>query len=156
MSSALQRELKMTRPFASPAQEAHLGIARTAALLDHATDEFFRDQPVTDTQFNVLRILRGAGDAGLCRAEIAARLIRRVPDVTRLIDRLEEAGRVTRDREARDRRYVTARITAAGKALLASLDERVTALHDRLLGHLSAAEVRHLVALLDRVREPHA
>jgi MarR family transcriptional regulator, organic hydroperoxide resistance regulator len=153
MPSALQRELKMTRPFASRAQEAHLGIARTAAVLDHAVDEAFRAERITATQFNVLRILRGAGDTGLCRAEIGVRMIRRVPDVTRLIDRLEEAGLVRRDREDHDRRYVTTRITRKGLALLDGLDARVNALHDSLLGHLGEARLRRLIELLDVVRE---
>jgi len=73
MAAPLQHELKMTRPFESLPHEAHRSIARTAALLDHAVDEAFRDQEVTATQFNVLRILRGAGDLGWCRAEIGER-----------------------------------------------------------------------------------
>lgn len=155
MAAALQHELKMTRPFESVAHEAHLSIARTAALLEHAVDEVFRDQPITATQFNVLRILRGAGVDGLCRAEIGARMIRRVPDVTRLIDRLEEAGLVARDREGRDRRYVTTRITAKGLALLDDVDPRVAALHERLLGHVTPEKLQQLVTLLAFVREAH-
>lgn len=155
MAAALQHELKMTRPFESVAHEAHLSIARTAALLEHAVDEVFRDQPITATQFNVLRILRGAGADGLCRSEIGERMIRRVPDVTRLIDRLEEAGLVARDREGRDRRYVTTRITGKGLALLDEVDPRVSALHERLLGHVHADALQQLVALLGAVREAH-
>lgn len=151
--ASLQHELKMSRPFASLAHEAHLSIARTAAVLEHAVDEAFRSKQITATQFNVLRILRGAGDEGLCRAEIGARMIRRVPDVTRLIDRLEEAGLVVRDREGRDRRYVTTRITAQGRALLAGLDADVQATHEQLLGHLGPARLRQLVTLLEEVRE---
>lgn len=156
MPSALQLELKMTRPFASLAQEAHLGIARTAALLDHAVEELFRDERITPTQFNVLRILRGAGADGLCRAEIAERLIRRVPDVTRLIDRLEEGALVTREREGQDRRYVTTRITGEGLRLLDELDGRVNALHQQLLGHLGEGDLQRLIVLLDAVREGRA
>lgn len=155
MVAALQHELKMTRPFESVAHEAHLSIARTAAVLEHAVDEVFRDQPITSTQFNVLRILRGAGDEGLCRAEIGERMIRRVPDVTRLLDRLEDAGFVARDREGRDRRYVTTRITPRGLALLDDLDPRVAALHERLLSHVTPEALQQLVTLLATVREAH-
>jgi len=154
--ASLQHELKMTRPFASLAHEAHLSISRTAAILEHAVDEAFRSQQITATQFNVLRILRGAGDEGLCRAEIGARMIRRVPDVTRLIDRLEEAGLVVRDREGRDRRYVTTRITPKGLALLGGLDADVLATHERLLGHLGQARLRQLIGLLEDVRKGSA
>lgn len=143
----------MSRPFASAAQEAHLGISRTAALLDHAVDEAFRAERITATQFNVLRILRGAGPGGLCRSEIAARMIRQVPDVTRLLDRLEEARLVDRQRGGADRRYVTTRITSEGLALLEALDGRMNALHDALLGHLGEDGLRQLTALLDRVRK---
>ncbi len=153
--AALQDELKMTRPFESIAHEAHLSIARTAALLEHAVDEVFRDQPITATQFNVLRILRGAGADGLCRAEIGERMIRRVPDVTRLLDRLEDAGLVARDREGRDRRYVTTRITPKGRALLEQVDPQVSALHERLIGHVPPERLHQLVTLLASVREAH-
>lgn len=154
--ASLQHELKMTRPFASLAHEAHLSIARTAAVLEHVVDESFRSRQITATQFNVLRILRGAGEQGLCRAEIGARMIRAVPDVTRLIDRLEDAGFVTRDRDGDDRRYVTTRITQKGRALLAELDADVLATHERLLGHLGQAKLRQLIGLLADVREGHA
>jgi len=151
--SSLQQELQMSRPFASAAQEAHLGILRTAALLDHAVDEAFRAERITATQFNVLRILRGAGAEGLCRSDLAARMIRRVPDVTRLLDRLEEAGLVDRQRGGADRRYVTTRITPEGLAMLEALEGRMNALHDSLLGHLGPEGLQQLIALLDRARQ---
>jgi len=81
-----------------------LSIARTAAVLDHAAGEVLKQHGLTTTQYNALRILRGAGTEGLCRNEIRDRLISRVPDATRLLDRLEETGLVTRSREGEDRR----------------------------------------------------
>lgn len=142
----------MTRPFAGPAHEAHVAILRTAAVLEHALEETFKAHGITATQFNVLRILRGAGSHGLCRAEVGERMIRRVPDVTRLLDRLEDAGLIARARGGDDRRYVTTRITKAGLALLDRCDGEVAAMHEAHLGHLGQAKLRRLVALLAEVR----
>jgi DNA-binding MarR family transcriptional regulator len=152
MRHRLLAELKMTGPFAGLAHEAHLNIARTDAVLGHSVEEALRPHGITVTQFNVLRILRGAGEAGLCRSAIAERMIRPVPDVTRLIDRLEKARLVTRERTGEDRRFVTTRITPAGLALLRRLDSRVNALHEELLGHLGAERLRQLITLLEDAR----
>ena len=152
MPSRLQDEIKQTKPFTSPAQEAHLSIERTAAVLTHAFAEFVKPHGITPTQFNVLRILRGAGEAGLCRHEIRDRMVSQVPDVTRLIDRLVDMGLVTRERDGEDRRLVTARITGAGLRLLADLDQPIREFDQRTLGHLSADQVRTLVELLALAR----
>ena len=90
MVRPLYVELKQTRPFDLLEEEAHLSIARTAALLEHAMIQVLKPHGLTPTQYNVLRILRGAGSTGLCRNEIGARLLRPVPDVTRLLDRMTE------------------------------------------------------------------
>jgi DNA-binding MarR family transcriptional regulator len=153
MSIDLRREIKQQRPFSSLEQEAQLNLERTAAVLGHATAEAFKSHGTTGTQYNVLRILRGAGAAGLCRNEVRDRLIAQVPDVTRLLDRMEKAGLIERERGTADRREVSARITATGRELLRRLDAPVAALHKRLLGHLSAAELRSLARLLTRARE---
>ena len=152
MPTRLQEELKQAKPFHSPAHEALLSIERTAAVLVHAFAEFLKPRGITPTQYNVLRILRGAGEPGLCRHEIRDRLVAQVPDVTRLLDRLEETGLVARERGEADRRLVTTRITADGLRLLAQLDEPVLEFHRRHLGHVSADELRTLVDLLARVR----
>ena len=125
MPSRLQAEIKQTKPFVSLEQEAVLGLLRTAAIVDHANDEALRPFGLTGTQFNVLRILKGAGPDGLCGREIGERMINRVPDVPRLLDRLEKAELISRVRDREDRRHVTARITDKGRQLL---DE---------IGHLS-------------------
>jgi hypothetical protein len=91
MKSRLQEEVKQSQPFGSLEQEAHLNIARTAAVLEHELGEVFRAQGITATQYNVLRILRGSSDTGLCRNEVRDRLIAQVPDATRLLDRLVES-----------------------------------------------------------------
>jgi DNA-binding MarR family transcriptional regulator len=107
---------------------------------------------VTPTQYNVLRILRGAGDAGLCRNEVRDRMVAPVPDATRLLDRLEAAGLIRRERSVEDRRVVTTRISAEGLRLLEALDEPVQTLHRAHFGHLSGEELDILIQLLDRVR----
>ena len=152
MPSALQDELRQSRPFASLEQEATLGIERTAAVLRHGIAEALRPHGITPAQYNVLRILRGAGHRGLCRHEISDRLVTQVPDVTRLLDRMEAAGLVTRERSEEDRRLVTTRITDAGLALLARLDEPMLALHARQLSHLSPEQLRALIDILALAR----
>jgi len=107
----LQQELKQTRPFKSSLEEAFVGLQRTAALLEHALETALKPSGVTATQYNVLRILRGAGPQGLCRHEVGDRMVRRVPDVTRLLDRLEDMGLITRTRGGEDRRFVSTTIT---------------------------------------------
>lgn len=152
MASQLQGELKQHKPFSCLEQEAHLSIARTAALLEHALGEALRPYELTPTQYNALRILRGAGEAGLCRNEVRDRLIAQVPDATRLLDRLEEMGHVSRVREGDDRRFVRARISREGLDLLRRLDDEVVARHHRLLGHLGPRKLKTLIELLAEAR----
>jgi DNA-binding MarR family transcriptional regulator len=148
----LQDELKQRKPFTGPEHEAALSLARTAALCDHMVAEALRPHGLTPTQYNALRILRGAEPGGLCRNEVRDRLVARVPDATRLLDRLEAAGLVARVRQGDDRRFVRSRITAEGRAILAGLDEVMDAVHHRQLGHLGAAKLRTLIALLAEAR----
>ena len=153
MPTTLRDEIKQTRPFTSLQQEAHLSIERTAAVLGHAVAEVLRPYGITRTQYNALRILRGAGDAGLCRNEVRERLVAQVPDASRLLDRMEAAGLIRRDRDTADRRFVTTRLTDEGLRVVNELDRPIEALHQRRLGALSAAELRTLVDLLARLRE---
>jgi DNA-binding MarR family transcriptional regulator len=148
----LRDELKMTKPFKSVEEEAILSIARTAALLEHAGSEALKPFGLTITQYNVLRILRGAGDAGLCRNEVGARLVTRVPDVTRLLDRMEAGGLIVRHRGGEDRRYVTTRVTEKGLKLLEKIDLELPAIHSRQLGHVAQKRLRELIELLREVR----
>jgi DNA-binding MarR family transcriptional regulator len=154
MTVDLRDELRQRRPFDGPEQEAHLNVVRTAAVLSDAFEQVVRAAGLTLTQFNVLRILRGAEPEGLCRNELRDRMVTRMPDVTRLLDRLEESGLVARERSDEDRRLVRTRITPAGLELLAGLDAPAAEAHRRLLGHLSADELRTLSALLTRARQP--
>ena len=152
MSPSLREEIKQTRPFQSLEQEALLSLERTAAVLAHRGVDFFRPFGVTPTQYNVLRILRGAGNSGLCRNEVRDRMIAQVPDVTRLLDRLEEMKLIERERDADDRRMVTTRITASGLKLLERLDGPVVEADKRAAGHLGAKKLRLLIDLLAELR----
>ena len=152
MTADLRREIKQGRPFQTPEQEALLSLERTAAVHSHAFAEALKPYGVTPTQYNVLRILRGTGEPGLCRHEIRDRLVAQVPDVTRLLDRLEEAQLIERSRDAEDRRLVTTRITDKGLRLLRELDEPVLAMHKRQLGHMSREQLRTLIDLLGVAR----
>ncbi len=152
MPKTLRDELKMTKAFRSVEEEAILSIARTAALLEHAGSEELKPFGLTITQYNVLRILRGAGENGLCRNEVGERLVTRVPDVTRLLDRMETAGLIVRHRGGDDRRYVTTRVTEKGLKLLEKIDRELPAIHGRQLGHVAQKRLRELIALLQEVR----
>ena len=156
MPRTLQAELRQRKPFSSLEQEAMLSIARTAAQLEHTTAEALKPHGITPTQYNALRILRGAGAEGLCRNEVRDRLVARVPDATRLLDRLEAMGLVLRAREGEDRRFVRARITATGLGLLSRLDGAIVELHRRQLGHLGRRKLVTLIELLHDAREAPA
>lgn len=152
MDSELQADLKQTRPFKTPIEEAFVALQRTAAVLEHALETLLKPLGITGTQYNVLRILRGAGPAGLCRSEIGERMVRRVPDVTRLLDRLEDTGYIDRTRGGEDRRYVTTRITPRGLEALSSLDEVIARFHEQHMGAMTPADVQSLITLLTRLR----
>jgi DNA-binding MarR family transcriptional regulator len=153
MPRSLQEELKQRKPWPTREQEASVSIARTAALLDHGASEVLRPHGLTPTQYNALRILRGAEPEGLGRNEVRDRLIARVPDATRLLDRLVDMGLVVRARAGEDRRVVVARITRRGLELLAELEGVIERLHRRQLGHLGERKLRTLVHLLAEARE---
>jgi DNA-binding MarR family transcriptional regulator len=148
----LRDELKMTRPFRSVEEEAILSIARTAAVMEHAGAEALKPFDLTITQYNVLRILRGAAGEGLCRNEVGERLVTKVPDVTRLLDRMESAGLIVRQRGGEDRRFVSTRITEKGLKLLEKIDRELPAIHGRQLGHVSQKRLRELISILEEVR----
>jgi DNA-binding MarR family transcriptional regulator len=150
----LQHELKKKRPFESPEQEAALNIVRTSDRLQIRGARLFREYGLkSPSQYNVLRILRGEGKP-LPILEIASRTVTVVPGITGLIDRLEKAGFVNRVRCERDRRVIYVALTDHGTRTLAELDEPIVAMNRKLLGHLSQAELKELIRLLEKVREP--
>ena len=148
-------ELEKTKPFASPAIEAYLNLLRTADQLQHEFRRLFKAHGITEPQYNVLRILRGAGPDGLPCLAIGERMVTRVPDVTRLLDRLENAALVSRERSNNDRRVVVARVTRKGLRVLDALDEPTLERHEQLLGHLAATEIAELNRLLEKARDAH-
>lgn len=149
--SSLQRELKKRAPFDRPEQEAALNLYRAHDQLQIRFTRLFRDYGLTGTQYNILRILRGEG-APLPILEIAERMITVTPGITGLVDRLEEAGLVRRQRCSDDRRVVYVALTEKARRLLAKLDEPVLELHRALLGQLKPGELNELVRLLEKVR----
>ena len=151
-TARLQHELKKKRPFESPEQEAALGVLRTGDRLQICFARLFREHGLTPSQYNILRILRGEGKP-LPILEIASRTITVVPGITGLIDRLERAGFVHRLRCEKDRRVIFVALTDHATTTLAAIDEPLLALNRKLLGHLSQAELKELIRLLEKVRE---
>jgi len=150
----LQQEVKKKRPFASREQEALLNLVRTNDQFQLRFARLFREYDgLTASQYNILRILRGEGQPLPC-LEIAGRMLTQVPGITGLLDRLEKAGLVSRERSAADRRVILVTITGKARQLLGDLDEPVLALHRDLLGHLSEAELKELIRLLEKARAP--
>ncbi|MFN8670116.1 MAG: MarR family transcriptional regulator [Gemmatimonadaceae bacterium] len=152
MTPALRHELRQRKPFTSLCQEAFLNISRTETVLVDAMERVLKPHGLAMTQYNVLRMLRGAGDEGLCRNEIRDRLISRMPDVTRLLDRMEVSGLVSRVRSDEDRRLVRTTLTRRGRALVDRLDAEVDAEHARQLGHLTREQLQTLIELLTIAR----
>jgi DNA-binding MarR family transcriptional regulator len=153
MARTLREELKQNKPFRTLEEEATVNITRTAAVLEHWLAQALKPFGVTPTQYNVLRILRGAGDEGLCRNAVGERLIRQVPDVTRLLDRMEKDGLIVRQRSREDRRHVTTRITPKGEAIVEKLDPELCAIHRRHLGRLDQKQLRALIDVLTEARQ---
>lgn len=151
--SLLLREIQQRRPFTSRQQEAFLNLQRTSAVLGQVMDRWFKEAGLTRTQYNALRILRGAHPGALACSEVGERMVTPVPDVTRLLDRLEAAGLVSRRRDTRDRRVVNVAISAEGLARLAELDEPLEEKLRELLAPLGDADLASLVALLERARD---
>lgn len=145
------RQSRDQRRAACPEEAAFLDLARTTDILSRGLVRVLKTADLSPTQYNVLRILRGTPD-GLPCGEIAARMITRDPDVTRLLDRLEKRGLISRCRETGDRRMVMARITPDGLKLLAQLDAPVKETHRRQLGHLAKDRLQALVDLLSAAR----
>ena len=153
MSPSLKEDLRQRKAFTSLQQEAYLNVIRTSSRLTDVLEDLLRPYGISATQYNVLRILRGSGGEGLCRNEVRDRMLTRMPDMTRLLDRMEEAGWVTRAREREDRRMVLTRITPAGQELLQQLDGPINALHRTQLERLTDEQLRSLIDLLTLARE---
>lgn len=156
MTGRLKEEVGQGREFASLEVEAALNVARTADLLQRQMAELLKPWGITPTQYNALRILRGAGERGHTCTAVSDRMLTKDPDVTRLIDRLESRGFVTRARHPDDRRAIKLVLAEPGRELLDRLDAPVDALHTRQLGALGEERLRELIALLESAREVSA
>jgi DNA-binding MarR family transcriptional regulator len=152
-SASLREELQQAKPFESPAHEAILALNRTTDVLRQKIAEVVEPHGISPQQYNVLRILRGAGKAGMPTLDIADRMVEKTPGITRLLDRLESKHLVRRRRRCpEDRRQVLCWITEAGLKLLAELDEPVAEMGPRLLRPLNGSEIGALIEMLARIR----
>ena len=152
VTGKLKKEIQQKKPFASLQEEVILTMMRTLDTLTAPGIEVLRTANLSQSQYNVLRILRGAGKEGLPSGEIGGRMISRDPDLTRLLDRLESRGLVSRARGTADRRVVTATITAEGLGVLASVGDMLDETIRQTLAHVPKQRLRLLRDLLDEVR----
>lgn len=155
MAKKLQDEIKQTRPFASLEEEALLNLQRTADRLQRGFQQMLKPTGLTATQYNAMRILRGAGDAGLKCSELGDRLVSHDPDITRLLGRLEKLKLIRRHRDSKDRRVVYAHITPAGLEQLRLMDPIVAEAVSRTLRHMAPERLEMLVDLLEEAREKY-
>lgn len=152
MSGKIAQEISQTKPFTAVEEEIFLNLARTTEFLSQGLAELFRQYNLSLTQYNVLRILRGAGPEGLSCTDAARRMITHDPDITRLFDRLEARELIARTRSKTDRRVVVAVITASGLELLGQIDQPLLDLHGEQFGSLSLDEKARLIDFLERLR----
>ena len=152
--SLLQKELQKKKPFECPEQEVAINLLRTTDFLSREGHALFERHGISGQQYNVLRILRGHRETGLPCQKIVAQMITQMPDITRLVDRLEASGFVRRERTEQDRRLVIVHITALGMDLLAELDQPILDLHRGQMKHMTRAELAELNRLLEKLRRP--
>ena len=153
MSGKLAAELRQSKPFASVEEEALLNLARTHEFVQQRLAAFFKPFGLTATQYNILRILRGAGERGISCSEAAARMVTADTDVTRLLDRLEARGLIARERSRQDRRVVNSRITGEGLGLLRTIDKPLAAALKSMAAPAGSESLRQLIETLEAIRE---
>ena len=153
MAGKILKELQQTKPFRHTEEEVFLNIQRTADAMMQEMLDVLRPFALSVTQYNVLRILRGAGTAGVTCKDIAGRMITRDPDITRLLDRLERRNLLTRNRAKEDRRFVSIRITDEGLTLLSELDAPIEQKQVAIMSHVPQAQLSTLIELLEEIRD---
>lgn len=151
MTEQLLQEIGQARPFVNRSEEAFLNLLRSAHILEQRLGRFLRGYKLSQAQYNALRILRGSFPEPLPCKEVGARMVTPMPDVTRLLDRLEARGLVDRSRSEEDRRVVEASITGKGLDLLAEIDSPIAQWMTSSLGHLGP-DLDRLIRLLERTR----
>jgi len=153
VSSRLAAEIRQKKPFALLEEEAALNLVRTHEFLEQRQTDFFKRFQLTPTQYNILRILRGAGKAGVTCSQAAERMVAADPDITRLLDRLEARQLIERQRGSQDRRVVISRITTQGTALLKGIDRPLADFHKAQLGPIGKERLTQLIEILESIRE---
>jgi DNA-binding MarR family transcriptional regulator len=153
VAGKILKELQQSKPFRHVEEEVFLNLQRTADALMQEITDILKPFGLSPTQYNVMRILRGAGESGITCKEIGARMITRDPDVTRLLDRLERRHLVTRNRAKEDRRFVSIHITNEGLLLLKELDDPIAQRQLDLMGHMDKQQLYRMVELLETIRE---
>ena len=156
MLGKLAGELRQSKPFSSPEEEALLNLSRTHEVIQQRVAGFFKQFQLTATQYNILRILRGAGKDGISCSHAAERTVTADPDITRLLDRLEARKLIARERSREDRRVVISRITTEGLSLLKTIDKPLADFTKALAGHLGSARLQQLIEILESLRQPEA
>ena len=154
MSGKLAKEIRLTKPFRSREEEAFLNLGRTYEFLAQRLGELLKQYQLTPTQYNMLRILRGAGADGITCSQATERMISPDPDVTRLLDRMEAQNLIRRERSTEDRRVVITKITDRGLELVNRVDEPLDCLFLRIVGRVGAPKLRELIDTLEALREP--
>ena len=147
-----QKETGQARPYGNREEDVYLSLLRTAERLSRGLTETLSRADLTPTQYNALRILRGAGQEGASCSEVSERMVTKDSDITRLLDRLETRGLISREREVKDRRRIVTRITDEGLRVLAELDAPMAETHRSQLGHLSEKQLASLGKLLETAR----
>jgi DNA-binding MarR family transcriptional regulator len=153
VSGKLAAEIGQTKPFALREEEAFLNLARTFEFLQQRIADLLKQFQLTPTQYNLLRILRGAGEAGVTCSQAAERMLTPDPDMTRLLDRMETRKLIQRERSVQDRRIVITRITQEGLNLAAAIEAPLQTLFRRLLGRLGDRKLTALIETLELLRE---
>src|SRR5690349_10279756 len=155
-TSAVQREIRQAKPFRSRGQEATIALLRTASVVSRAVARVVEPSGLSLAQYNALRIIRGAGAAGIPTLAVRERMIEEGTTITRLLDKLEESGFISRERTVPDRRQVICYVTAAGRRLLDRLDPQVDASDAEAVDALDDAQLEQLIAMLDTIRAGNA
>ena len=148
----IQQEIRQSKPFDSVAEEAFIALSRTADVVSQRYEHFLKKWGISGTQYNVLRILRGAGSQGLRCGEIGERMVSHDPDITRLLDRIEKLGWIERARDSKDRRVVLTRISRKGLDLLKQIDKPIQDFTRELGQHVSDQRFRLLLEVLEEIR----
>jgi len=155
-TSAVQSEIRQSKPFRSPAQEATIALLRTASVVHRTLARLLEPSGLSLAQYNALRIIRGSGAGGVATLSIRERMIEEGTTITRILDKLEDAGLIRRERDYPDRRQVLCYATDAGWKLLDSVDPQIDAGDEEIMASLSDGQVEQLIELLDAVRAANA